>query len=178
MNYDAVHRILAQPAVTPHISTQKAVQTTITSSRRWSSPLGLDRHYVPSEDVSLETTFAGSAHSFWCTYTCPLVVSMCRLSWTCRVVVLSDGVLSDDLKCKRDSGGQSEGMLIFRPTVDQVQTPSDISFKKTFCLMNIRPQDLLSHEPTLWFRRHQLFWFGRTIFLRPQTATQSLNKCR
>jgi hypothetical protein len=26
---------------------------------------------------------------------------------------------------------------------------SDISFKKTFCLMNIRPQDLLSHEPTL-----------------------------
>jgi len=24
-------------------------------------------------------------------------------------------------------------------------------FKKTFCLMNIRPQDLLSHEPTLWF---------------------------
>jgi len=31
---------------------------------------------------------------------------------------------------------------------------SDISFKKTFCLMNIRPQDFLSHEPTLWFRRH------------------------
>ena len=28
--------------------------------------------------------------------------------------------------------------------------------------MNIRPQDLLSHEPTLWFRRHQLFWFRRT----------------
>jgi len=26
---------------------------------------------------------------------------------------------------------------------------SDISFKKTFCLMNIRPHDLLSHEPTL-----------------------------
>ena len=24
---------------------------------------------------------------------------------------------------------------------------SDISFKKTFCLMNVRPQDLLSHEP-------------------------------
>ena len=43
---------------------------------------------------------------------------------------------------------------------------SDISFKKTFCLMNIRPQDLLSHEPTVWFRRHQLFWFRRTIFLR------------
>jgi len=54
---------------------------------------------------------------------------------------------------------------------------SDISFKKTFCLMNIRPQDLLSHEPTLWFRRHQLFWFRRTIFLRPQTAAKSLNKC-
>jgi len=31
---------------------------------------------------------------------------------------------------------------------------SDISFKKTFCLMNIRPQDFLSHDPTLWFRRH------------------------
>jgi len=31
---------------------------------------------------------------------------------------------------------------------------SDISLKKTFCLMNIRPQDFLSHEPTLWFRRH------------------------
>jgi len=31
---------------------------------------------------------------------------------------------------------------------------SDISFKKTFCLMNIHPQDFLSHEPTLWFRRH------------------------
>jgi len=31
---------------------------------------------------------------------------------------------------------------------------SDISFKKTFCLMNIRPQDFLSHEPTLWFGRH------------------------
>jgi len=55
---------------------------------------------------------------------------------------------------------------------------SDLSFKKNFCLMNIRPQDLLSHEPTLWFRRYQLFWFRRTIFLRPQTATKSLNKCR
>jgi len=31
---------------------------------------------------------------------------------------------------------------------------SDITFKKTFCLMNIRPQDFLSHEPTVWFRRH------------------------
>ena len=51
---------------------------------------------------------------------------------------------------------------------------SDTSFKKTFCLMNIRPQDLLSHEPTLWFRRHQLFWFRRTIFLRPQSPTKSL----
>jgi len=30
---------------------------------------------------------------------------------------------------------------------------SDISFKKTFCLMDTRPQDFLSHEPTLWFRR-------------------------
>ena len=35
-----------------------------------------------------------------------------------------------------------------------IDTYSDISFKKTFCLMNIRPQDFLSHEPTLWFRRH------------------------
>jgi len=35
-----------------------------------------------------------------------------------------------------------------------VHVCSDISFKKTFCLMNIRPQDFLSHEPTLWFRRH------------------------
>jgi len=31
---------------------------------------------------------------------------------------------------------------------------SDTSFKKTFCLMNIRPQDLLSHEQTLWSRLH------------------------
>ena len=51
---------------------------------------------------------------------------------------------------------------------------SDTSFKNTFCLMNIRPQDLLSHEPTLWFMRHQLFWFRRTIFLRPQSPTKSL----
>ena len=43
-----------------------------------------------------------------------------------------------------------------------INDSSDTSFKKTFCLMNIRPQDLLSHEPTLWFRRHQLFWFRRT----------------
>ena len=54
---------------------------------------------------------------------------------------------------------------------------SDVSFKKTFCLMNICPQDLLSHEPSLWFGSHQLFWFRRTIFLRQQTATKSLYKC-
>jgi len=51
---------------------------------------------------------------------------------------------------------------------------SDNSFKKTLCLMNICPQDLLlSHELTLWFRR--------TIFLRPQIATNChklFGKCR
>jgi len=26
--------------------------------------------------------------------------------------------------------------------------------QEDLCLMNIRPQDFLSHEPTLWFRRH------------------------
>ena len=36
-------------------------------------------------------------------------------------------------------------------------------FMKTFCLMNIRPQDLLSHEPTLWFN-HQLFGLGAPSF--------------
>jgi len=40
--------------------------------------------------------------------------------------------------------------------------------------MSIRPQDFLSHEPTLWFRRHYLFWFRRTIFLRPQSPTKSV----
>jgi len=40
--------------------------------------------------------------------------------------------------------------------------------------MNIRPQDLLSHKPTLWFRRHQLFWFRCTIFLRLESPTKSL----
>jgi len=30
--------------------------------------------------------------------------------------------------------------------------------------MNIRPQDLLSREPTLWFRRHQLFGIGASSF--------------
>ena len=39
---------------------------------------------------------------------------------------------------------------------------SDNSFKKTLCLMNIYPQDLLSHEPILWFR---LWFINRTIFL-------------
>ena len=52
-------------------------------------------------------------------------------------------------------------------------TQSDTSFKKTFCLMNIRPQDLLSHEPTLWFRRQQLFWFRRTIFLSRTKSLES-----
>ena len=33
---------------------------------------------------------------------------------------------------------------------------SDISFKKTFCLINIRPQDLLSHEPALLVEAHHL----------------------
>jgi len=37
-------------------------------------------------------------------------------------------------------------------------------FKKTFCLMNMWSQDLLSHEPTLWFRRHQLFGLGAPSF--------------
>jgi len=41
---------------------------------------------------------------------------------------------------------------------------SDISFKKTFCFINIRPQNLLSDEPTLWFRRHQLFGLGTPSF--------------
>jgi len=41
---------------------------------------------------------------------------------------------------------------------------SDHSFKKTFCLMNISPTNLLSHEPTLWFRRHQLFDLGAPSF--------------
>jgi len=41
-----------------------------------------------------------------------------------------------------------------RPSVSWIFAP------KTFCLTN------------------QLFWFRRTIFLRPQTATKSLNKCR
>ena len=44
---------------------------------------------------------------------------------------------------------------------------SDNSFKKTLCLMTrtICPQDLLlSHEPTLWFRRHQLFGLGAPSF--------------
>ena len=43
---------------------------------------------------------------------------------------------------------------------------SDIPFKKTFCPMNICPQDFLPQEPTLWFRR--------TIFLRPQSPTKYL----
>ena len=47
------------------------------------------------------------------------------------------------------------------------QGESDISFKKTFCLMNIRPQDLLSHESTLLVYAHYL-----------SKATKSLNKCR
>jgi hypothetical protein len=37
-------------------------------------------------------------------------------------------------------------------------------FKKTFCLMNVWPQDLLSHDPTLCFRRHQLFGLGSPSF--------------
>jgi len=59
-----------------------------------------------------------------------------------------------------------------------VDGESDISSKKTLCLVIFRPQDLLSHEPTLWFRRYQLFWFGRTIFLQPQTTTKYWNNCR
>jgi len=39
--------------------------------------------------------------------------------------------------------------------------------------MNIRPQDLVSHEPTLWFRRHQLFGLGAPSFLG-QKLPQSL----
>ena len=49
------------------------------------------------------------------------------------------------------------GLAIFRsrrPSVSGIFAP------KTFCLTN------------------QLFWFRRTIFLRPQTATKSLDKCR
>jgi hypothetical protein len=62
--------------------------------------------------------------------------------WTCSKGYELTGIL--DLA---EAGG-SLRMWMFK------QTMSDISFKKTFCLMNIRPQDFLSHEPTLWFRRH------------------------
>jgi len=47
--------------------------------------------------------------------------------------------------------------------------PAICCFKKTFCLMKVRPQDLLSHEPTLWSRR--------TIFLGPTKSHKVLGKC-
>ena len=45
-------------------------------------------------------------------------------------------------------------IVVFYISLPLYMGKSEISFKKTFCLMNIRPQDFLSHEPTLWFRRH------------------------
>ena len=52
---------------------------------------------------------------------------------------------------------------------------SDISFKKSFCLMDIRPQDLLSREPTLCFRRHQLM--RQKVFLN-EISLSPMHKCR
>ena len=52
---------------------------------------------------------------------------------------------------------------------------SDNSFKKTLCLMNIRLQDLLlSHEPTPWLRRHQLFAPSFQDYKLPQTLWKVL----
>jgi len=72
---------------------------------------------------------------------------------------------------------RSRGMRMIGESPIILIGSTDILFKKTVCLMNICPQDLLSHEQTLLFSYHQLFWFRRTIFLSPQTATKSLNKC-
>jgi len=41
----------------------------------------------------------------------------------------------------------------------------------------IFPPDLLSHEPTLGFRRHQLSGLGAPSFYDHKTPTKSLNKC-
>jgi len=51
-------------------------------------------------------------------------------------------------------------------------THSNFSFKKIVCLTNFRVQDLLSHEPTLWF---QLWVINRTIF-QLHKVSQSLLK--
>jgi len=53
---------------------------------------------------------------------------------------------------------------------------SEASFKKNLCLINIRPQDLLSHKPSLWF---SLWFINCTIFLGhkvPQRTHQVLRK--
>jgi len=47
---------------------------------------------------------------------------------------------------------------------------SDHLFRKTLCLVNNRPHDLLSHQPTLWFR---LLFINHAIFLG-HTVPQSL----
>ena len=41
---------------------------------------------------------------------------------------------------------------------------SDILLKETLSFMNIRPRDLLSHEPILWIRRRQPFGLGALSF--------------
>jgi len=63
-------------------------------------------------------------------------------------------VSSFDLVISVNLNVNSNHHFVFRHPGKKKLGVSDISFKKTFWLMNIRPQDFLSHEPTLWFKRH------------------------
>ena len=83
------------------------------------------------------------------------------LTWTCsrvwylhiRITVATNSPFSEPRRRLMFEYRRVQMQLVhsFRKSV--------ISFKKTFCLMNFRPEDLLSHEPTRWLYRH---WCGVT----------------
>ena len=86
-----------------------------------------------------------------------------KTSKTGNIVVARPGWLNTCTICCVVSEFASDVFLASTPCIE-LWVLSNISFKKTFCLMNIRPEDLFSHEQTLWFRRHQLFGLGAPSF--------------